>query len=84
MFWLSVNGGYAAFEVDDDPSDDEVRQYLEKDVRLGVHYVRSAATPEREGRLRLPVVRIATDGDEAVLRLSVPDTLRFLLGLRRL
>jgi hypothetical protein len=64
---LSVDGGFSTFELEREPSDDEVRAVLTRFVNLAVHYLAHGGTPVRRPWPRSRTLRLQLPETEVVL-----------------
>lgn len=81
-FELSVPGSYAIITLDEDVSDEEARQILERYVGIAQAYFRNRPLPTPVGRWGRSVLTVETESGPVVLRKSLVNDLRDCLRWR--
>jgi hypothetical protein len=79
-FSLEVRGGYSADRFEEGLSNDQVTRVLEHLVQLGAAYLAGSRRIVRSRLLKVPAIVVNGTGGSTTLRLSLPGTLKYLIG----
>ncbi len=80
---LAVRGGFAATHFDEDASDAEIAEILERYVTTAIAYLKGERTFVTSRVLKVPSVIVTNDGVPIALRLSLAGAAKAIFGFGR-